>query len=76
MEWNPGAHIAFYYLIELADGSDIPDTGAFVSHKDNCNVVLDWMPVDKLADLTIYPDFIKEEINNLDTAPQHFVTRA
>ncbi len=74
-EWNgTQAHnIAFYYLIELAD---IPDTGEFVSHKDNCNVVLEWMPIEKLADLTIYPDFIKEQIHNLGVAPQHFVTRA
>ena len=63
------------YLIELADSSDIPDNGEFVSHKDNCNVVLGWMPIEKLVDLTIYPDFIKEQIHNLDAAPQHFVTR-
>ena len=77
-EWNgTQAHnIAFYYLIELADGSDIPDTGEFVSHKDNCNVVLEWMPIEKLADITIYPDFIKEQIYNMDAVPQHFVTRA
>ena len=78
MEWNgTQAHnIAFYYLIKLTDRADIPDTGEFMSHKDNCNVVLGWMPIEKLADLTIYPDFIKEQICNLDAAPQHFVTRA
>ena len=76
-EWNgTQAHnIAFYYLIELADGSDIPDTGAFVSHKDNCNVVLGWMPIEKLTDVTIYPDFIKETIYELDEPPRHFITR-
>ena len=77
-EWNgTQAHnIAFYYLIELADGSDIPDTGEFVSHTDNCNIVLGWMPIEKLADVTIYPDFVKEQIYNLDVAQRHFVTRA
>lgn len=77
-EWNgTQAHnIAFYYLIELADGSDIPDTGEFVPHEDNCDVVLGWMPIEKLVDVTIYPDFIKEQIHNLDAATQHFVTRA
>lgn len=40
--WNnkPANTIAFYYLINLCDGSDIPDNGEFVSQKDNCNVVL------------------------------------
>ena len=63
-------------ILGHTDGSDIPDTGEFVSHKDNCNVVLGWMPIEKLADLTIYPDFIKEQIHNLDAPLQHFVTRA
>lgn len=69
-------NIAFYYRIELADGSDIPDTGEFISHKDNCNVVLGWMPIEKLADVTIYPDFIKETIHYLEAPPRHFITRA
>ena len=75
--WNgTQAHnISFYYLIELADSFDLPDTGEFVSHKDNCNVVLGWMPIGKLEGLTIYPEFIKEQIYNLGAAPQHFVTK-
>ena len=68
--------IAFYYLIELTDGSDIPDMGKFISHKDNSNVVLGWIPIDQLANLTIYPDFIKETIYELDAPPRHFITRA
>lgn len=76
-KWNSvQAHsIAFYYLIELAEDTDILDIGEFVSHKDNCHVVLGWMPVEELADLTIYPNFIKEQIHHLDDAMQHFVTR-
>ena len=34
------------------------------------------MQIEKLADVTIYPDFIREQIYHLDTVPQHFVTRA
>jgi len=47
-----------------------------VSHKDNCNVVLGWMPIDKLAELTSNPDFIKEMVNEMDASPQHVITRA
>ena len=47
-------NIAFYYMIEICEGSDIPDIGEFVSHKDNCNVVLGWIPVEELTDVTIY----------------------
>ena len=44
--------------------------------KDNCNVVLGWVPIEKLAELTIYPEFIREQIFYLDAPPLHFVTRA
>jgi len=36
------------------------DDGLVREYKDNCNVVLGWMPAEQLADLTIYPDFIIE----------------
>ena len=77
-EWNGTQthNIAFYYLVKLCDGSDIPDTGEFVPHKDNCNVILGWMPIEKLTGVTIYPDFIKETIHELDTLPRHFITTA
>ena len=44
--------------------------------KDNCNVVLGWMSIDKLAELTSNPDFIKEMVNEMDASPQHVITRA
>ena len=76
--WNgKQAHnIAFYYMIELCDGSDIPDVGEFVSHKDNCDVVIGWMPIEQIQDIIIYPEFLKEEIYKLDEPPKHFVSRA
>lgn len=77
-EWNgvQAHNIAFYYLIEFSNGSDILDTEEFVSHKDNCNVVLGWMPIEKLTDVIIYPDFIKKMIYELDAPPKHFITGA
>ena len=43
--------------------------------KDNCNVVLGWMPIRKLQEITIYPEFLKEEIYHLDGPMKHFVSR-
>ena len=45
---KPTHGIAFYYLTSFADGNDIPITGEFVLQKDNCNVVLGWLPLDEL----------------------------
>lgn len=76
--WNgKNAHnIAFYYLIDLCEDSAIPVGDEFVSHKDNCNVLIGWMPIEKLKDIIIYPDFIKDEIHDLKSSPKHFITKA
>ena len=76
-EWNgKKAHnIAFYYLIELCDDLAIPENGEFVSQKDNCDVVIGWMPIEKIKEVTIYPEFLKEEIYHLDEPIKHFVSK-
>ena len=75
-EWKrTKAHnLAFYYLIELSEGSEIHDSGDFVAHKDNSDVLLGWMPLDKLPEITIYPEFIVGAINDLNTPLRHFVS--
>lgn len=75
-KWNgvQAHNIAFYYHIELCDDSYIPDTGEFISHKDNCNVLLGWMPIEQLSQVTIYPRFIINEIHNLNDTPKHFIS--
>ena len=35
-----------------------------MSQKDNCNVVIEWMPIENLQEITIYPEFLKEEISH------------
>ena len=67
--------LAYYYLIDFCDGSDIPETEEFISQKDDCNVVLGWMPIDKLKDITIYPTFLKDEIYNLNGELKHFISK-
>ena len=67
-------NLAFYYEVELREGYEIPDTGEFVSQKDNCDVLIGWMPIGKLKDIVIYPEFIKEEIHRMDGPRKHFVS--
>ena len=76
-EWNgKQAHnIAFYYLVDLCENEEIPDNGAFVSQKDNCNVVIGWRPIEEIQSITIYPEFLKNEIYHLDEPMKHFVSR-
>lgn len=76
-KWNgKQAHsIAFYYLVELCENQEIPDKGEVVSQKDNCNVVIGWMPIEKLQSIVIYPEFLKREIYNLNDSVKHFVSK-
>ncbi len=68
-------NIAFYFLIEESDGFGISDIGEFVSHKDNCNVVIGWMDIDHIQNVIIYPEFLKNEIHNLNGQIKHFVSK-
>jgi ADP-ribose pyrophosphatase YjhB (NUDIX family) len=76
-KWNKKltSTIAFYYLISLCNDTDIPDNGEFVSQKDNCNVILGWIPLTELKPLTIYPSFLKEKIFEIGEHAEHFITR-
>ena len=68
-------NISFYYLVELCENSDIPVTDEFVPHKDNSSVHIGWMPIDELKGITVYPEFLKDEVFHLDSPPKHFVSR-
>lgn len=76
-EWNGRqAHsIAFYYRIEICGDLNLPESGAFVPQKDHGDVVMGWMPIDKIQDVIVYPEFLKEEIHHLDEPIKHFVSK-
>lgn len=67
-------NIAFYFLIEECEGFEIPDNGEFISHKDNCSIVIGWVNIGEIHKMTIYPDFLKTEIYRLNGPIRHFVS--
>ena len=75
--WNWGgrdAHtISFYYLVELCNGSAIPE--GFTPQGDNGNVVFGWIPAGDLEKIRIYPAFLKQELSCLSDFPKHFIRR-
>ncbi len=76
-EWHGRkAHgIAFYYLAEFAENAEIFAKDAFVSQKDNENVLVGWLPIEELQNVVAYPTFLKKEILHLDGPIKHFVSR-
>jgi 8-oxo-dGTP pyrophosphatase MutT (NUDIX family) len=65
--------INFYYLITLKNNSDIPD-GYAEPHKDNGNVIIEWVTIAEMKNLTVYPTFIKEKIENISEHIEHFIS--
>ena len=49
--------------------------GEFVPHHDNNKVVVGWMPLEEIQNVVIYPEFLNEEMEHLDEAMKHFITR-
>jgi 8-oxo-dGTP pyrophosphatase MutT (NUDIX family) len=76
-KWDDkNAHgISFYYLVSLRDNDDLSDDFAEVAN-DNKNVLLQWVSLDDVNDLTIYPQFAKDKIGNLSASVEHFVRRS
>ena len=69
-------NISFYYQINLCSESDIHDNGMFFNQLDNKKVVFGWIPVEEIDFMTIYPDFLKQAIRNLDAPATHYVSYA
>ncbi len=67
--------IAFYYLVEFYEKAKTLALNEFVSQKDNCNIILGWMPIEKLKNITVYPTFLKDEIYDLDSEIKHFISK-
>ena len=67
--------ITFYFLVQEQEGFAIPNNGAFLPHKDNKNVVIGWLSVDKVRNTVVYPAFLKEEIVNLQGPIKHFISK-
>jgi len=66
--------IAFYYLVSLSDPMSIPDERGFFSQKDNCNIVLEWILMEDVKNITVYPSIIEEKINNFSNSIEHFIS--
>ncbi len=76
-EWNGQKQhgIAFYYLVDFLGDSSIPETEEFISQRDNCNVVLGWMPLDEIKNITLYPEFAKKELFSICDKTKHFISK-
>jgi len=67
--------LSFYYLAEPCDENSLPAEGQFIHQKDNPQIEIGWKEIDSLHELTVYPAFVKQEIQQLSPGIRHFVSR-
>jgi len=66
--------IAFYYLISLVNDKDLPDIYVEESN-DSKGVMMRWVPIDDIKNLTVYPQYIKDKISCISDNIEHFVRK-
>ncbi len=66
--------LAFYFLIEEQESSEIFVTDKFAGHRDNSNVLIGWTDIEKINEIKVYPEFMKKEIKNINGTIKHFVS--
>ena len=68
-------HICHHYLIS-ADDSQIPTNGSFKPlTTDESSLIFRWIDISEINTYEVYPQFLKEKINNLSDNIEHFVRR-
>lgn len=75
---KPCHQICLYYRVQLADPDSIPKEGSFWGYDDldnrRINLEYCWVPLEDLADLTVYPQELMPHILSGSSESLHFVS--
>ena len=69
----PNHAIELYYLMKTPDDMTNMTEGSIGA--DGGVESLHWLPIDKLSDYPVFPEFYKTELQNLTNEVKHFVTK-
>ena len=68
--------ICHYHLIHLTEGNYSSQEGTFKSLvTDESRLLFQWIHINKLSNIKIYPSFLAEKIINISQGIDHFVSR-
>jgi len=72
-EWNEKAtqSLCFYFLISANEMDLVQMPNCQLGNE---KIVFEWVALDKLTDLTVYPKFAKDKLQNLSNYIEHFVS--
>lgn len=67
--------IGMYYLVDISDTDFTHFEKSFeIKEKSRINI-FEWLDIDKLNDVALYPLFIKDEIKNIDNGLKLIITK-
>jgi len=69
----PCHEIALYYLMKQSDDIDNAKCDSYVLN--DVEEHLHWLPIDKLAEYNLFPEFYKTELKSIKEEVKHFITK-
>ncbi len=74
MAGGPVHELGFYYATDLPEDSPFFDLAReHAGVERGHDLVLRWFPVDALADLPLFPEFLRTAVRRVPGSPQHIV---
>ena len=74
MRGRPVHELGFYYAIDLPENSAFWDlTRHHAGVERGYPLLLRWFPVAALADVPLFPDFLRTAVRQMPDSPQHVV---
>ena len=67
--------IGMYYLVDIANSHFNHFEKEFQLKERQRTNYYEWLDIDNLSNITLYPEFIKNEIHNIDNNPKLMITR-
>ena len=64
-----------YYLVDIANSHFNHFEKEFQLKERQRTNYYEWLDIDNLSNITLYPEFIKNEIHNIDNNPKLMITR-
>lgn len=65
--------IAFYYMADISKTDLFQRGTSFTMIEDGCPFYFEWVAVDQVKDLYIYPEFLKDRITQLPDTTEHII---
>lgn len=75
-EGEQAHELSFFYLTKFSEDSGYEDVNKeFTGFEGDIPIVFRWFPVDKLAELPLYPSFLRTSLTKLPDHPVHLIHR-